>query len=111
MSGSGPGGAGRDGAGRGAGGRGRAPRRHPAPPVPASPFEPESLAASLPGQEPAGSLLDLVDNLLDQGVVVTGDAVLGLAGVDLVYLRLSLLLAAADRVLPPSPTRRGEEPE
>lgn len=46
------------------------------------------------------SLLDLVDHLLDQGVVVTGDVVLGLAGIDLVYLRVSLLLAAADRVLP-----------
>jgi hypothetical protein len=47
-----------------------------------------------------GSLLDLVDNLLNQGVVLTGEVVLGLAGVDLVYLRLSLVLCAADRVLP-----------
>ncbi len=46
------------------------------------------------------SLLDLVDNLLNQGVVLTGEVVLGLAGVDLVYLRLSLVLCAADRVLP-----------
>ncbi len=52
--------------------------------------------------EPGASLLDLVDNLLNRGVVVSGDVVLGLAGVDLVYLRLSLLLAAADRVLPPA---------
>jgi hypothetical protein len=48
-----------------------------------------------------GSLLDLIDNLLNQGVVLTGEVVLGLAGVDLVYLRLSLVLCAADRVLPP----------
>lgn len=46
------------------------------------------------------SLLDLVDNLLNQGVVITGELVLGLAGVDLIYLRLSALLCAADRVLP-----------
>ena len=46
------------------------------------------------------SLLDLVDNLLNQGVVITGEVVLGLAGVDLIYLRLSALLCAADRVLP-----------
>jgi hypothetical protein len=45
-----------------------------------------------------GSLLDLVDNLLNKGVVVTGEVVLGLAGVDLVYVRLSALLCAADRV-------------
>jgi hypothetical protein len=46
------------------------------------------------------SLLDLLDNLLNKGVVVTGELTLGLAGIDLVYLELSALLAAADRVLP-----------
>ena len=50
---------------------------------------------------PETSLLDLVDNLLNQGVVIHGEVVLGLAGVDLIYLRLSALLCAADRVLPP----------
>ena len=45
------------------------------------------------------SLLDLVDNLLNRGVVISGDVMLGLAGVDLVYLRLSALLCSADRVL------------
>lgn len=48
------------------------------------------------------SLLDLVDSLLDKGVVLDGEIVLGLADVDLVYLRLSVLLAAADRVFPPT---------
>ncbi len=46
------------------------------------------------------SLLDLIDNLLDKGVVLDGELVLGLAGIDLIYARLSLLLCAADRVLP-----------
>ena len=45
------------------------------------------------------SLLDLVDNLLNRGVVISGDVMLGLAGVDLVYLRLSALLCSADRVM------------
>ncbi|HET9225836.1 MAG TPA: gas vesicle protein GvpJ [Thermoanaerobaculia bacterium] len=49
---------------------------------------------------PETSLLDLVDNLLNQGVVIHGEVVLGLAGVDLIYLQLSALLCAADRVLP-----------
>ena len=49
------------------------------------------------------SLLDLVDNLLNQGVVVHGEVILGLAGVDLIYLRLSAILCAADRVLPREP--------
>jgi hypothetical protein len=44
------------------------------------------------------SLLDLVDNLLTRGVVISGEVVLGLAGVDLIYLRLQAVLCAADRV-------------
>jgi hypothetical protein len=32
--------------------------------------------------------------------MITGDVVLSLADVDLVYLRISALLAAADKVLP-----------
>jgi Gas vesicle protein len=48
------------------------------------------------------SLLDVIDNLLNRGVLLHGELVLGLADVDLVYARLSLLLCAADRVLPPS---------
>ena len=46
------------------------------------------------------SLLETVDHLLNQGVVLTGDVVIGLAGVDLIYLRLSVVLCAADRILP-----------
>lgn len=48
------------------------------------------------------SILDLVDNLLNRGVVLNAELIIGVAGVDLVYLRLSALLAAADRVLPQS---------
>ena len=50
------------------------------------------------------SLLDVVDNALTKGVVLTGDLTLALAQVDLVYARLSLLLCAADRILPDEPT-------
>jgi hypothetical protein len=50
------------------------------------------------------SLLDVVDNVLSKGVVLTGDLVIGLAHVDLVYARLSLLLCAADRILPGEPS-------
>ncbi len=45
------------------------------------------------------SLLDVLDNLLNRGVVLNADIILALANVDLVYLRLSALLCAADRVL------------
>ena len=58
---------------------------------------------------PSTSLVDLVDSLLDRGVMATGDLTLGVAGVDLIYVRLSALLCASDRVLPKAaekPTRR-----
>ena len=44
-------------------------------------------------------MLDLLDHLLNKGVTATGDIVLGVAGIDLIYLRLSTILCAADRVL------------
>ena len=46
------------------------------------------------------SLLDIVDNVLNKGVVLSGDITIALAQVDLIYARISLLLCAADRVLP-----------
>jgi hypothetical protein len=67
--------------------------KYPGPPHPA---HPPTVARLL--EERDQTVLDLVDNLLNRGVVVTGDVVLALAGVDLVYLRLSVLLCAADRV-------------
>ena len=55
---------------------------------------------------PESSLLDLVDHVLTKGVVISGDLVLGVADVDLVYLRLAAVLCAADRVLPDARKRR-----
>ena len=52
---------------------------------------------------PDSTLLDALDHLLNKGVMVDGDVTLGVAGIDLIYLRLSSLLCAADRVLPTSP--------
>lgn len=46
------------------------------------------------------SLVDVIDNLLNRGVVLNAEVILALANVDLVYLRLSALLCAADRVVP-----------
>jgi hypothetical protein len=45
------------------------------------------------------SVLDLIDNMLNKGVMLNADLILALANVDLVYVRLSALLCAADRVL------------
>jgi Gas vesicle protein len=48
--------------------------------------------------DPDSSLLDIVDTVLNRGVALRGDVVLGLANVDLIYARLSVLLAALDRI-------------
>lgn len=41
------------------------------------------------------TLLELVDRVLNKGVVLSGDITLAVAGVDLVYLSLRVLLASA----------------
>ncbi len=46
------------------------------------------------------SLLEIIDHVLNKGVMVHGEVILGVAGVDLIYLRLSAVLCAADRLLP-----------
>ncbi len=46
------------------------------------------------------SLLEIIDHVLNKGVMVHGELFLGVAGVDLVYLRVSAMLCAADKVLP-----------
>ncbi|PYM86837.1 MAG: gas vesicle protein [Candidatus Rokuibacteriota bacterium] len=55
------------------------------------------------------SLLEVIDNLLTKGVVLSGDVVLGIAGVDLVYARLSVLLCAVDKLLE-AQSETGERP-
>jgi hypothetical protein len=45
------------------------------------------------------SLLEVVDNVLNRGAALTGDLVLGVANVDLIYVKLSVLLAALDKVM------------
>lgn len=55
-----------------------------------------SVAAGLPStseQQPAPvALVDLLDRLLGTGVVLAGDVVISLAGVDLVQVRLHALI-------------------
>jgi Gas vesicle protein len=83
--------------------------RAPLPPKPSRPGPPSRPAPpkSIPARTVARiiddsetSLLDVVDNLLNRGVLLNADVILSLANVDLVYLRLSALLCSADRILP-----------
>jgi len=48
------------------------------------------------------ALVDLIDRVIGGGVVIAGDLVIGIAGVDLVYLGLRLVLAPAHEVAPRS---------
>jgi len=51
-------------------------------------------------EPPEATVLDLLDHLLNKGVMANADVTLGVAGIDLIYLRLSALLCAADRIFP-----------
>ena len=42
------------------------------------------------------SLVELVNRVLDRGAVITGEVVISVAGVDLVYLGIQLVVAAAE---------------
>ncbi|MGQ0708625.1 MAG: gas vesicle protein [Rhodoferax sp.] len=46
--------------------------------------------------ERAYSLCELLDRVLNTGVVATGEVVISVAGVDLIYLNLNLLLSSVE---------------
>ena len=45
------------------------------------------------------SLLDIVDHVLNQGIIVRGNMVISLAGVDLVYVGLDVILSSVETAL------------
>ena len=45
------------------------------------------------------TLLDLIDHVLNTGVIIRGNLVLTLAGVDLVYLGLDLIVTSVETAL------------
>jgi len=55
------------------------------------------------------SLVDLLDRLLGAGVVVAGDVVISLAGVDLVQIRLNAVITTVREDMPGAlPAGRGD---
>jgi gas vesicle structural protein len=44
------------------------------------------------------TLLELTDRLLNRGVVLVGEAVISVAGVDLIYLGLNVVLTAVENL-------------
>lgn len=55
------------------------------------------------------SLVDLLDRLIETGVVAAGDVVLGLADVDLIRLNLRVLLASVESLRPDDDHRPAEQ--
>lgn len=54
-------------------------------------------AGNDPGDEL--SLLDILDHVLNQGVILRGNLVISLAGVDLVYVGLDVILTSIETAL------------
>ena len=44
------------------------------------------------------TLLDLLDRMLDKGVVLTGDITISVANVDLIYVGLKVLLTSVEKM-------------
>ena len=59
-----------------------------------SPPDPDDLV--LHGGRDESTLVDLLDRVIDRGVVVSGDIVLSVAGIDLVHVGLRLVLRGVD---------------
>jgi len=57
----------------------------------------EILVSTSSAEEP--SLLDILDHVLNAGVVVQGSLVISLAGVDLVYVGLNVVLTSVETAL------------
>lgn len=45
------------------------------------------------------SLIDILDVILDKGVAIKGDLIISIAGVDLVYLDLRVLIASVETLV------------
>ncbi|HSE48859.1 MAG TPA: gas vesicle protein GvpJ [Terriglobales bacterium] len=62
------------------------------------PADPELLISA---NDPADelSLLDLLDHVLNSGVVIQGSLVISLAGVDLVYVGLNVVLTSVETAM------------
>ena len=51
------------------------------------------------GESPEVSLVDILDHVLNAGVVIHGSIVISIAGVDLVYLGLNAVLTSVETAM------------
>jgi hypothetical protein len=79
---------------------------------------PDPFSARLSGRVPEDndiSLVQIVDHVLNSGIVIQGSVIISLAGVDLIYLGVSAVLTSVETArkyrpeprLEPRPTRSG----
>jgi gas vesicle structural protein len=69
-------------------------------PIPLSPMRNDSESVILAGTSDEDvSLLDILDHVLNAGVVIHGSIVISIAGVDLVYLGLNVVLTSVETAL------------
>lgn len=61
--------------------------------------EPDYMVLGGAGGDDEVSLLDILDHVLNSGVVIHGSIVISLAGVDLVYLGLNVILTSVETAL------------
>jgi hypothetical protein len=59
---------------------------------------PEAMMSLSGAKDDEMSLLELADRLLNRGVVLTGEATISVAGVDLIYLGLNVVLSAVENL-------------
>ncbi len=61
-------------------------------------MEPEPLISLTAPRDDELTLLELADRLLNKGVVLSGEATISVAGVDLIYLGLNVVLTAVENL-------------
>lgn len=61
--------------------------------------EPASAAPTMPHALPAAGLADILERVLDKGIVITGDIKVSLVSVELLTIKLRLLVASVDKAI------------
>jgi hypothetical protein len=58
-----------------------------------------ALPEEAPDEDQELSLVDLVDHVLNKGIVLAGEATIAIADIDLIYLGLNVVLASVETIL------------
>ncbi len=60
-------------------------------------FVPARASGGLPGRPPQQNLADILERVLDKGIVIAGDIQINLLDIELLTIKLRLLIASVDR--------------